>query len=146
MLTVLLLPPSPGGGSHKLSLRWMSPLTAQVKREKGRCNEERIEDGERLQGYRQMRMIFRRCIIFLQFIALTFVRTQAILYYVLGVAPTAMWCYAKLLYFTEDLLDMTLMCSLLMWRSKARRETLTHTLYIKWKENKKKYAMYGICM
>lgn len=35
---------------------------------------------------------------------------QTILY-VLGVAPRAMLCRAKLLYFTEDLLNMSLMCS-----------------------------------
>lgn len=50
MLTALLLPPSPEGESHNLSLRLMSPLTAQVKRKGGESNEERIEDGERAQG------------------------------------------------------------------------------------------------
>lgn len=45
MLTALLLPQSPEGGSHKLSLRLMSPLTAQVKRKGGEGNEERTEDG-----------------------------------------------------------------------------------------------------
>ncbi|KAK5919100.1 hypothetical protein CgunFtcFv8_023023 [Champsocephalus gunnari] len=43
-------PPSPGGGSHKLSLRLMSPLAARVKRKGGEGNEEGVEDGECSQG------------------------------------------------------------------------------------------------
>lgn len=50
MLTALLLPLSPEGGSHNLSLRLMSPLTAQFKRNGGEGNEEGIEDAERSQG------------------------------------------------------------------------------------------------
>lgn len=37
--------------------------------------------------------------------------TQTLLY-ALGVAPRALLCRAKLLYYTEDLFNMSLMCSL----------------------------------
>lgn len=46
------------------------------------------------------------------------IHTQTILY-VLGVAPRALLCRAKLLHFTEDLSNMSLMCSLFM-RGKRR--------------------------
>lgn len=72
MLTALLHPPSPEGGSHNLSLRLMSPLTAQVKRKGGEGNEERMEEGESSQGWRRTEMISHRRIIGSQFITLTF--------------------------------------------------------------------------
>lgn len=70
MLTGLLLPPSPGGRSHRPSLRLISPLMARLKRKGGEGNEE----WER--GRRRKMMISRCCIIGIRLIALTFTHIQ----------------------------------------------------------------------
>lgn len=113
MLTALLLPPSPGGGSHNLSLRLMSPLTAQVKRKGGgEGNEERMGEPTAPRVRWWMVMIACCFIIGIQFTALTFTRVHKL--YVLGRVPRALLCRAKLLCFREDLLNMPLMCCLFM--------------------------------
>ena len=67
--------------------------------------------------------------------------TYTYVLYVLGVAPRALLCRAKLLYYTEDLLNMSLMCSLFMrGGKKTHREELRHTIWIKWKGNKKMHC------
>lgn len=50
MLTALLLPLGPGGGSCNPSLRLIPPLTAQVRRKRGEGTEERVEEPESWRG------------------------------------------------------------------------------------------------
>lgn len=71
-------------------------------------------------------MIFCCCIIDIQFIAPMFSHVHK---------PCCMfWEPAKLRYFTEGWLNMSLMCSLFIgWGKKACREELDHTIWIKWK-------------
>lgn len=119
MLTALLLPPSPEGGSHNLSLRLMSPLTAQVKRKGGEGNEERMEEGESSQGWRHTKMISHRCIIGSQFITLTFAYIHKPY---LCSGSTAVWSKAALLHrgFVEYVFDV-----------RGRGKRVGHTIWIK---------------
>lgn len=109
MLTALLLPPSLEGGSHNLSLRLMSPLTAQAKRKGGEGNEERMERGWRVLPWLESYEDDLSLLLLLYSIYDVDIRIHAqTILSVLGVAPRALLCKAALFHrgFVEFVFDV----------------------------------------